>query len=73
MGPGGGGGEGVVYRGLGEEGKREGKGDLQFQEVELGFFRHDLVDVGAEEGVGFCDFGPESALHRGFDFGFGSG
>lgn len=45
----------------------------QLDEVELGLFRQEFVDVRREEGVGLEDLGADGALHGGFDFRFGAG
>ena len=45
----------------------------EFDEVELGFFGEDEVDVRTEERVGFEDAGADGAGDGGFYFGFGAG
>ena len=45
----------------------------EFDEVELGLFGQDEVDVGSEEGVGLEDARADGAGDGGFYFGFGAG
>ena len=62
----------LVEEGFAVEGvEGDAVGDLD--EVELGFFGQDVVDVLGEEGVGFEEFGAQGALDGGLDFGFCAG
>ena len=50
----------------------EGDAVGEFDEVELGLFGDDFVDVWFELGVGVEDFGADVALDGGLYFGFGA-
>lgn len=48
--------------------KTEGKGEVQFNSIELSFLRQDIINVRFEAWVCFYEALAEAALHAGFHF-----